>query len=50
MSEMAMPEGVIAGGWSYVVAAYGLSALVYAGYAWSLIKRRATARRGEQPK
>ncbi len=43
MSEMAMPEGVIAGGWSYVIAAYGLTAVVFAGYAWSLWRRRREA-------
>ncbi len=43
MSEMAMPEGVIAGGWSYVISAYALTAVVFAGYAWSLWRRRAAA-------
>jgi hypothetical protein len=32
-----MPEGVIAGGWGYVIAAYGLTALLLGGYCVSLI-------------
>ena len=47
MSEMAMPEGVIAGGWSYVVAAYTITAVVLAGYSWTLMRRRATTRDAE---
>jgi len=37
MSEA--PAGVIAGGWSYVVAAYGLTFVVFAGFLWSLLSR-----------
>jgi CcmD family protein len=33
------PEGVIIGGWSFVVAAYGVTAVVLVGYAWSLRSR-----------
>lgn len=33
------PEGVIIGGWSYVVAAYVVTAAVLVGYAWSLRSR-----------
>lgn len=40
MSEYAMPEGVIVGAWNYVVAGYGLTAVVFAAYAWSLWRRR----------
>ena len=40
MNEMAMPEGVIVGGWNFVVAGYAVTAIVLAGYAWSLIRRR----------
>jgi hypothetical protein len=41
-----MPEGVIAGGWSYVTAAYAISTLVLVAYAWSLLQRwRAEGRR-----
>ncbi len=47
MSEMAMPEGVIVGGWNFVVAAYSLTAVVLAGYAWSLIRRRSADRDGD---
>lgn len=39
MSEMSMPEGVLGGGWNFVIAAYGLTAVFLAGYAWSLISR-----------
>ena len=31
-----MPEGVIAGGWSYVIAAYALTAVGLLAYGWSL--------------
>jgi hypothetical protein len=40
-----MPEGVIAGGWSYVTAAYAITAVVLTAYAWSLWRRW----RAEQP-
>ena len=42
-----MPEGVISGGWSYVVAAYSLSAVALSAYAWSLARRRSELRKGE---
>ena len=35
------PEGVILGGWSYVVAAYTVTAAVLLLYAWSLRSRLA---------
>ena len=31
-----MPEGVIAGGWNYVIAAYSLTGVVFLAYALSL--------------
>lgn len=31
-----MPEGIIAGGWAYVIAAYSITALGLAAYIWSL--------------
>ncbi len=34
-----MPEGVIQGGVSYVVAAWGISVVVLAVYAWQLSRR-----------
>ena len=34
------PEGVIVGGWNYVIAAYAITATGLIGYAWSLISRR----------
>ncbi len=40
MSDLAAPEGVLVGAWSYVIAGYGLTALVILGYAWSLRRRR----------
>jgi hypothetical protein len=41
-----MTEGVIHGGWGYVIAAYGISWAVLAAYAWSLYVRSA---RGSTP-
>ncbi|MDX1643702.1 MAG: hypothetical protein R3244_05005 [Thermoanaerobaculia bacterium] len=35
-----MPEGVIVGGWSYVIAAYSITVAVLVGYAYSLKARR----------
>jgi hypothetical protein len=35
-----MPEGVIVGGWSYVIGAYALSAAGLLAYVWSLRFRR----------
>jgi len=34
-----MPEGVIVGGWSYVIAAYSVTALGLMAHGWSLWKR-----------
>lgn len=34
-----MPEGVIVGGWSYVIAAYGVTAVGLIVHAWSLWRR-----------
>ncbi|MEZ5332310.1 MAG: hypothetical protein R2991_09725 [Thermoanaerobaculia bacterium] len=39
-----MPEGVIAGGWSYVIAAYGITTTVLVLYVVSLFKRSSAAR------
>lgn len=39
-----MPEGVIYGGWAYVVAAYVITSLVIGIYAWSLVLRLRKAR------
>jgi hypothetical protein len=38
------PEGVIIGGWSFVVAAYAVTAVVLLLYAWSLRSRLARTR------
>ena len=35
-----MPEGVIVGGWAYTIAAYLITAAVFAGYTWSLVARQ----------
>jgi len=35
-----MPEGVIVGGWSYVVAAYSITIAGLLVYAWSVAWRR----------
>jgi hypothetical protein len=32
-------KGEIVGGWEYVIAVYVISALVYAGYAYSVLRR-----------
>ena len=34
-----MSEGIIVGGWSYVVAAYTITAVGLIGYLWSLRRR-----------
>ena len=34
-----MPEGVIVGGWGYVIAAYSITAAGLLVYTWSLISR-----------
>jgi len=34
-----MPEGVIFGGWSYVIWAYAVTGGVLAAYGWSLYRR-----------
>jgi hypothetical protein len=39
-----MTEGVIIGGWSYVVAAYSITAAGLVAYAWSLVHRRRKSR------
>ena len=39
MSEVEIAEGVIIGGWSYVVAAYTITAAGLVSYIWSLFAR-----------
>ena len=41
------PEGVIIDGWNFVVAAYVVTAVVLAVYAWSLRSRLTKLRRSE---
>jgi hypothetical protein len=43
------PEGVIIGGWNFVVAAYVVTAVVLAAYAWSVRSRLARLQRNRQP-
>ncbi|HEX9737533.1 MAG TPA: CcmD family protein [Thermoanaerobaculia bacterium] len=43
----AAPEGVVAGGWSYAIAAYVITALGLSVYAWSLASRLKKANREE---
>ncbi len=43
-----MPEGVIVGGWSYVIAAYSITAIGLVAYTWSLWYRQRTAARRSQ--
>ena len=38
-------SGEIVGGWEYVISAYVISALVYAGYAYSVIRRDNVSRK-----
>ena len=33
------PSGEIVGGWEYVISVYVISAIVYAGYAYSVLRR-----------
>jgi heme exporter protein CcmD len=42
---MNAPSGVIAGGWEYVWAAYGVTAVILLGYASSLLARYRAQRR-----
>jgi hypothetical protein len=43
-----MPEGVIVGGWSYVIAAYSITTVVLVLYCASLLRRwRAESRKDE---
>ncbi len=34
-----VPEGVIVGGWNFVIAAYSITAVGLVAYTWSLIRR-----------
>ena len=34
-----MPDGVIAGGWSYVIGAYSVTVIALVGYTWSIMRR-----------
>lgn len=44
-----MPEGVIGGGWAYVIAVYSITGVVLAVYTWSLLHRRSSEiRRGRE--
>jgi len=42
-----MPEGVIVGGWNFVIAAYSITASGLILYAWSLIRRTRQQRHKE---
>ena len=37
-------SGEIVGGWEYVIAAYIISAIVYVGYAYSVLRRDSASR------
>jgi hypothetical protein len=39
-----MPEGVIVGGWEYVIAAYVVTAVGLIAYTWSMVARWREAR------
>jgi hypothetical protein len=43
-------SGEIVGGWEYVIAAYAISAIVYAAYAYSVFRRDNASRREEDLK
>ena len=34
-----MPEGVVIGGWQFIIPAYLITAVVLVGYVWSLLAR-----------
>ena len=42
-----MPEGIITGGWNYVIAAYSITTAGLALYGLSLIARRRSTNRDE---
>jgi hypothetical protein len=42
------PEGVIIGGWNFVVAAYAVTAVVLTAYAWSVRSRLAKLQRNRE--
>jgi len=39
-----MNEGIIIGGWNYVIAAYSITAVGLVTYAWILVHRRRKSR------
>lgn len=43
-----MPEGVIIGGWNFVIAAYCITAVGLIAYAWSLHRRTAQQKRRKE--
>jgi len=43
----AAPEGVVTSGWPYAIAAYCITGLGLATYAWSLARRLREANKGE---
>lgn len=45
-----MPDGVIVGGWSYVIAAYSITAVALGLFAWRLHKRLGDLSRREDSK
>lgn len=45
-----MPEGVIMGGWAYVIAAYSITAVAFALFAWWLIRCRSEISLREDPR
>ena len=42
-----MAEGIVAGGWGYVIAAYSITTVGLLAYAWSLVHRMRQARNEE---
>ena len=47
MSELAAPEGVIIGGWSYVTAAYSITAAALILYVLSVFRRLRKVSKGD---
>lgn len=43
-SEAISPSGEITGGWEYVISVYVISAIVYGGYAYSVLRRDKASR------
>lgn len=43
-----MSEGVVTGGWQFIVPAYGITALVLAAFVWSIFARGRRLEKGRE--